>query len=231
MMSYRRNLIILIFSILVYFILNFCYKFFFLDSNIKQITILKKDALRGEEITADHIDKISVSNVNLINEYSILDLNNINGKVLKCKLSKGQILSEDMFVKREEYISSNNEKETISIKISNSDDIASFQVFKGSYINIYYTGKSTQLQNILNQVEAESISSSSQIEGYTTIKLLNEIEVVNVFDKYGNNLDIKKSIKNDSSIIDTIMLEVDKTKAMSINNLKKYGEFSVSIVK
>ena len=177
------------------------------------------------------MSQISVNNLNFINEYSSLDLNSVNGKVLKCKLSKGQILTEDMFIKKEEYISSDNEKEIISIKVSNSDDIASFQVFSGSYINIYYTGKSAQVQNILNQVDGESISSSSQIEGYTTIKLLNEIEVLDVFDKYGNNLDKKTSAKNDSSIIDTIMLEVDKSKAMTINNLKNYGEFSVSIVK
>ena len=120
-------------------------------SNNKQtIYILKEDVAKGQELTLEKVENLKVYDTEFLSNISSIDINKSLGKITNYKLSKGQILDEKMFVKKEEYVKSSNEKEIVSIKISNSDDVASFQIGKESIVNVYYTGKTAQLQNILN---------------------------------------------------------------------------------
>lgn len=235
MSKYKRNFIIVFFSILIYFILNFCYNFFFLNSNNKQIIyVLKSDISKGQEINLKDVECLKIYNTNTLSNIFSIDINKIVGKVAKNDLKEGQVIKDNLVIEKEAYLKSSNEKELVSIKVSNSEDVASFQIDKDSIINIYYTGKTSQVQNFLKSTQLENLSSSSEIDGYTTIKLLNEVKVVNVFDKFGNKLKDKKevsSLKNESSLVDTVMIDVEKSNVININNLKKYGDFSITLIK
>ena len=235
MSKYKRNFIIVFFSILIYFILNFCYNFFFLNSNNKQIIyVLKSDISKGQEINLKDVECLKIYNINALSNLFSIDINKIIGKVAKNDLKEGQLLKDNLVLEKEAYLKSSNEKELVSIKVSNSEDVASFQIDKDSIVNIYYTGKTSQVQNFLKNTQLENLSSSSEIDGYTTIKLLNEVKVVNIFDKFGNKLKDKKevsSLKNESSLVDTVMIEVEKSNVINIKNLKKYGDFSISLIK
>ncbi len=235
MSKYKRNFIIVFFSILIYFILNFCYNFFFLNSNNKQIIyVLKSDISKGQEINLKDVECLKIYNTNTLSNIFSIDINKIIGKVAKNDLKEGQLIKDNLVIEKEAYLKSSNEKELVSIKVSNPEDVASFQIDKDSIINIYYTGKTSQVQNFLKSTQLENLSSSSEIDGYTTIKLLNEVKVINVFDKFGNKLKDKKevsSLENESSLVDTVMLDVEKSNVININNLKKYGDFSITLIK
>lgn len=195
---------------------------------------MKSDISKGQEINLKNVECLKIYNTNTLSNIFSIDINKIVGKVAKNDLKEGQVLKDNLVLEKEAYLKSSNEKELVSIKVSNSEDVASFQIDKDSIINIYYTGKTSQVQNFLKSTQLENLSSSSEIDGYTTIKLLNEVKVVNVFDKFGNKLKDKKevsSLKNESSLVDTVMIDVEKSNVININNLKKYGDFSITLIK
>lgn len=235
MNKYKRNVIVVFFSILIYFVLNFCYNFFFLNSNNNQkIYVLKNEIPKGQEIKLENIEILKLNGENILNDLGSYDIDKMLGKVATNDLKEGQILKDNLVVEKDLYLKSSNEKELISIKVVNPEDLASFQIEKDSIVNIYYTGKTTQIQNFLKVTALENVSSSSEIDGYTTIKFLTQVKVINIFDKFGNKIKDKKesgNLKNDSSIVDTVMIEVEKSDVININNLKKYGDFSISLIK
>lgn len=220
----------IVLAIIIYFLLNFCYKFFFEKSEFCQAYILNKNVSRGEEITKDMVKQINIDKKDLSNE-SLLNIEQIAGYISSDGYIKGQILLDSMVIKKDKYISGSDKKELVSIKISNPEDALSYQIAKSCIINIYYTGKAAQAEQIVNKEKFPSINSSSKTEGYVTLNVMQNVEVKNVFDRYGNILEPKNITRNDASLIDTIMVETDKDTVMKLNNLKSYGIFSISLVR
>ena len=140
---------------------------------------------------------------------------------------KENILSLQAYKKAEEGY------EIISIPIRNSDDIASYQVRKYQRISLYYTGKTNLASNLLKELPLESVNSNQNSkleEGYTTVKLLENIAIMDIYDQYGNVITSNQIENGKSEKMDTIMIEVKKDMALKINNLKQYGNFSIAII-
>lgn len=198
------------------------------------LCILKKDIQRGEKITQDMVDTVMVdltNNFDLTMYYNKKSLNTIIGNISNNDYKEGELLLKSMLVNEQEYLSANKEKEIISLKLTDGTDSVSYKIRKGNIVNIYYTGKSNQAEGILNLNSIENVASSSKTDGFTSILLLENMKIIDVFDKYGNKMDYSKIKSNDNTLIDTIVIEVDRKNALKINNLKNYGKFSVSIIK
>lgn len=232
-MIYKKRLIILVSSIFIYLTLMFLYNKF-ITHDCKEVFVLKEDLLRGETLQENSFERVSLKE-NKKFFYEAFNLEeNIEEYVLTKDLSKGCILLKEDVVKKTEYNNVSSDSEIISIKISNPDDIVSYQIEKDSIVNVYYTGKLDLAKGILNDIDLSYINtnSSNKIDNqYMTIKLIENAKVINVFDKYGNVVKNNNHTKTESNKIDTVMFEVKKDLVMKINNLKKYGQFSISVMR
>jgi SAF domain len=225
-MNKKYVLIILIIAMFIYFIITYIYFNFITKDNIENVIVIKEDLYRGQKIEEKNYIQISIRSGNINNVASVDDISN---KVLNCDLKRGQILLKDYCINAEEYISSTNLKEIICLNIENSDDFVSYQVAKDSIVNVYYTGKTEFATSIAEEINVPNIKSNDNT-GYISFKLLENVKIIDVFDKYGNKVNKKKE-NMDKLDVYSIMIEVEKEMITRINNLKNYGKFSLSIIK
>jgi hypothetical protein len=226
----KRNIYIIIFSIFTYLLVTFLYNKFILNDKFIEICVLNKDFKRGDKISEDSIFllKVNIENKNI----QYLSKEEVIGKILKNDFCQGQLLTKDLIEDKSTYINPSDGKEIVTIPIKNAYDIVSYRIEKGSIVNIYYTGKASQLNNFINSSNLENITSSGTSDSYTTIKILENVKIIDIFDKYGNSIKIDKSdTKNKDFQIDAIMVETTKEKVMKISNIKNYGTFNISILK
>lgn len=227
-MRHKRKIFILLFSVIIYFTLSFLYNSFLANSNLQDIYVLKEDVKRGEKIAEKSLEKVKIDKSTLTNE--IFDISSVDKYVFNNSYTKGQILLNSLVLNIDDYKEAKEQKEIFSFKVNNPDDIVSYQISKGSIINIYYTGKKKQANEIVTNSDLESINSSMD-DGFVTIKLLDKVKVIQIYDKFGNDIETNFKLKNDTCIIDTVLIELDKETVMKVNNLKNYGNFSVSLIK
>lgn len=223
-----RRIHIIILSIIIYLILNYLYSNTFLNKDTTNIYVLNKDVKRGDKLSLDMLDMVVIKN-SKISETEYFEFSHNDNYIIQDNYFKGQVLLNPMIINSEEYEIVENKKERVSIKLQESSDAASYKLCKGSIINLYFSAKKSQFDNIFNLYLNNSIVSSNNSEGYITIMVLKEIKVINVYDKYGNELKNTK-IKGENNIIDTITIEVENLDAIKINNLINYGKFSVSVL-
>ena len=134
-----------------------------------------------------------------------------------------------MFIDKSEYICSKEDEEIVSIKIQNSENSSSYKISKDTMVNIYYTGKTEYANEILKNMDSVNVISGGE-SGYITVKLFDNIEIVDVYDKYGNKIE-QGLVKEDSEkILDTVLINTNSQMAMMIYNLSRYGEFSISVL-
>lgn len=229
----KRVIYILILSIALYCILNYLYKNIILNDRLTTIYVLNQEIKRGEKFDIAKYDSISI-NMDLLNDnikYILKeDLDKFNEMVYSDYYKQGQILYDTMLLNKEEYIKSSEQKEVIAIKVEEASDNVANQILKGNNINLYYTGNSIQSSDILNKNEKVSVKSSGINDSYTSVLFMENVKVLDVYDKLGNKIQNKKVSNNENNLIDTILIETDKENIVKINNLKKYGSFSVSIL-
>lgn len=234
-MNYKKRLIILVGSIIIYLVITFVYNSVN-SHDYKEVFVLKKDVLRGEILYETDFEKISLNENNTFFTETVFVSNEIQNYVSTKDLSKGCILLKEDIVEKSQYNKANKDLEIISIKISNPDDVASYQIEKNSVVNLYYTGKLGFAKDILEDINLPYVSTKTESinkvdSEYITIKLIENIKVIDLFDKYGNVIGSNNYVKNESNKIDTIMFEIKKDLVMKINNLKNYGQFSISVVR
>lgn len=234
-MNYKKKIIILVCSVWVYLGLIFLYSRLN-THDYKEAYVLKKDLLRGEWLKQGDFEKVYIKSNDMFFNSDIFLLNENEQYVLNKDLSKGGILLKDHLISNSEYTKASQETEIISIKISNPEDIVSYQIEKNSVVNLYYTGNLELAKDILEELNLPFISTKqeniSRVDSkYITMKLVENLKVINIFDKYGNVIESGKHLKNETNKIDTIMFEVNKNLVMKINNLKNYGQFSISIIR
>ena len=219
-MKFKRNLYIAIVALVIYFTLTFFYQKFILKDEYKYVYSLGTNVYRGNKVLESDLVKIKISS-DLINKYLAV----YTGQgYYKDDYIAGSIVLNDMILSNNEYIKAETNFEIISIKLNSADDAASYQIEKGSIINIFYSAKLSEIESIFNSINKESVISNNLQNGYVTLKLLENTKIISCYDKYGN------VVKTDN-IVETILIEVSKEESIKINNLKNYGKFSISIIK
>ncbi len=221
MLSIRRKIYFLILAIILYFILTLIYNKIIVKNEYVDIYVLNKDVLKGEEITLDLLNIVKIKGINN-NEY--VDFANQKEYIANINMSKGQILTLNSVLSKEEYLQANSNKEIISLKIDSIEDEVSNIINKGSSVNIYYTGNTKQINEEYIKSFKDKIISVGKADGYTTFKFLENVSIIEIYDKNANVLK-----KGSGLLVNYINIEVDSSIALIINNLKEYGTFSLTL--
>lgn len=200
--------------------LSFCYQKYILKDDFEYVYILNKNVCRGDLVLEEDLIKVKFSGeyeFKFVSEYS-------KDKYYTDDYFKGCILQEEMLIVDDEYIKSDSNNEIISIKLDFAEDAASYQIGKGSIINVFYSAKFSDVSDIVSSIDKLTINSNNQGNGHVTLRLLENIKIINCYDKYGK-------VVTTNGATETILVEVSKEESMKINNLKNYGKFSISIIK
>lgn len=228
-MKFKRNIIILISSIFVFLILRYLNNSIVNVKKYTDVYILNKDVEKGTKLDESYLKKASLKKETAQELQTFTNLNSLCNYVSISNMSKGQILTNEVLQNEEEYLVNDKNLELISIKVANSYDFSSYQISRDSIVNLYYTGKTEFTEEVLKNINNYQIISSGD-NGYISLKLLENIKVKNTYDKYGNAV-LSSSKKSEDVLIDTIVIEISNNMASVINNLKKYGDFSVTLIK
>lgn len=224
-MIFKKNLLILIVSIFIYFIINYIYQNVVVSNDYIQIYVLNQDVNRGDAIKEEYFDVVNINNSNVSLE-STININTLKEYVFRDSFSKNQILTNDIVLESSLYESS--DLEIITIKFDSIENIAAYKVEKGSIVNVFYTAKYSEISNVIEDIDNQKMYVGEGTLETVTIKLFENINILNAYDKDGNI--IKISDNTDGEIISTITVEVSKNEALIYNSIKDKGIFSISVI-
>lgn len=224
-MIFKKNLLILIISIFIYFIINYIYQNVVVSNDYIQIYVLNQDVNRGDAIKEEYFDVVNINNSNVSLE-STININTLKEYVFRDSFSKNQILTNDIVLESSLYESS--DLEIITIKFDSIENIAAYKVEKGSIVNVFYTAKYSEISNVIEDIDNQKMYVGEGTLETVTIKLFENINILNAYDKDGNI--IKISDNTDGEIISTITVEVSKNEALIYNSIKDKGIFSISVI-
>lgn len=225
MTRFKRNIIILTFAIIIYLCLVY-FKSCMLTKKVKKIYVLNKDISRGEKINSSDLDCLVVEEGTI----NLECVDNVENLVAKTDLNKGKIFCKEDTIAQNEYKTlEDNNKEKILIKLDDMEAKSNNKLVKGSIVNIYYTGRTAQLDSLITGKNFKKVKSSSIADGYTTIAFLNNIKIYGVYNKNGEDVKSESTLLNNTSY--AIEIEVEQEIAMLVQNLKNYGKFSITIKK
>lgn len=203
---YMKRIKLLIVFIFIFF---FCYTItyviytkFVINNNYIDAYVLNKNIMRGNSISSDDVIKIKVLKDSYNEDITMLKNRFDENILINENLSKGQIISNNMFVTKEEY-NYRNGKELVSIELDKDDTVINSRLRKNILINIYFT------QEVDNKIE-------------TNIALENAT-VVDVYDDNANSIECGNNASK-------ITIYVPKNKVMEINNFKEKGKIKISII-
>ena len=89
-----------------------------------------------------------------------------------------------------------------------------------SLINVYVTLRADLASGFLNSKEKLTIGNVD--DGYTVIKLLEKVRILEAFDIDGTKIE-----DSESNIIDTVIIAVTPEEAKIINLLRELGNFNI----
>ena len=112
-------------------------------------------------------------------------------------------------------------KEKISLKISNPENGLSYAIKPNSKIAIYATFRSDYANNF--SVSKDRLSIGDEYDGYTVVKIIDNVQVLGVF-----NIDGIEVNSYEDGNIDSIMIPVSPEDAKEINLLREIATFSVT---
>lgn len=180
--------------------------------------ISANELAKEEKFVLKDIDISLVANTKIVQDFS-----KIENLYARDNICKGQLVIEKQFDTKEnlKIYEIEEGKEKVSLKIKSSESGVSYSIRENSKINIYVTLRNDMAENFLK--EKERLVIGQKDDGYTIIKLIDNVSILETYDIDGNR--IKES---DTKVIDTIMIAVTESEAKEINLLKDIGVFNVT---
>ena len=180
--------------------------------------ISANELAKEEKFVLKDIDISLVANTKIVQDFS-----KIENLYARDNICKGQLVIEKQFDTKEnlKIYEIEEGKEKVSLKIKSSENGVSYSIRENSKINIYVTLRNDMAENFLK--EKERLVIGQKDDGYTIIKLIDNVSILEAYDIDGNR--IKES---DTKVIDTIMIAVTESEAKEINLLKDIGVFNVT---
>lgn len=185
----------------------------FINEDIKA-----NEKVEKEMFTIKDVPVSLVANTRILQNY-----NEIESLYAKNDMYKGQIALAKQFDTKENLSIYETEsgKERVSIKIKSAENGVSYSIKSNSVVNVYVTLRMDLAKEFLK--DRERLTIFAEDEGYTIIKLLDNVKIIDTFDADGN-----KTEENNSNIIDTIIIAVTSEEAKQINLLREIGTFNIS---
>lgn len=217
----KKKIFVFFLAIIIYLFSIFVYNQFKMSNEYIYAYVLNTDLKDGEKIERDKVSEISVSK-NSLGDIELFTKDRLNDDIYcKGSMRKGKILENRDVITQSQRQKANSNYENISLKIDNVDDFLSYQLNKYDMVNIYFTYKNSDIKSI--DFGGSCYSSEN---GYTSIKILENIGVLDIYDKYGNSIDKKNSSDN---VPDNIMINVESDIAIKLKTIKNLGKFSLSM--
>jgi len=183
-----------------------------------KVLIAIKDIEKETKLNKDYFKEIFIP-VSLSKELGALA--SLNGELYnRTSIYKGQFLSSSLVATKEELkiIDVNANKEKISLELNDEASMLSYQIKKGDKVNLYFTGKTDVVDNIASKF------SNVLVSNLTTIKILENEEILGIYDKDGVS-----SESENFTVPTSIVFGVTKENAEVINNLRNQGDFNITM--
>ena len=151
------------------------------------------------------------------------DFSEIENLYAKDNIKKGQIAVRSQFDTKENLSIYEAEigKEKISIKVKSAENGVSYKIKENSHINVYATLRNELATNFLMQNDRLSIGNEE--DGYTVIKILNDVKVLGVF-----NVDGIEINQSEGENIDSVLVSVTEEEAKQINLIREIANFNIT---
>lgn len=213
----RTKLIIIstFISLATLLILNFTIDYFKKDS-FKEVYVLNKNKIEGEEITKEDIVLTSIKEIKKEELFENFEFK--TGYAAKTNLEKGQILNKNMLNIKGDSNINNKDLEIIAIPIESASDILGYQIKRGDRINIYATAKTKDITNLYS--DEKKTYSSLQENSYTTFKVVENAQVIELIDDTGKRVSDGKCTE--------IIIKIEIKKVEQYINLKQFAKFNVT---
>lgn len=185
-----------------YIITYVIYKNIIIRNNYIDAYVLNKDILRGNSVSSNDVIKIKILKKSYNEDINMIKNNFSDNFLLNKNLTKWQVVTNDMFISKEEY-EYMKEKELISLDLNKDDIVTNSKLRKNLIINIYST------QEFENKIQTNMV--------------LENVQIVDVFDDNANSIHCSNKASK-------IMLYAPRDKVVAINNLKDKEKIKISII-
>lgn len=217
-------LIVTLFLTIIVFIIstNLQKKLINYEPKISCLTLIR-DVKVNEKLSEDMF-KISELPISLIaNTKVITSFEELDGLYAKDNVYKSQIALREQFDTKENLsiYEVDGGKEKISIKIQNAENGVSYAIRENTLVNVYATIRSDYANGFLPDNDRLEIGSKE--DGYTVIKILNNVNVLGVF-----NVDGIEINNSSDGVVDSIMIAVNVEEAKQINLLREIATFNIT---
>lgn len=204
-------------SLLIVIILNYI-TIMKTNSDYIELPIYKNENLKGTTIQDKDITKLKVKKTKE-NESLLKQVNqmNIQNKVLNVDVLKGQLVTEEQFIGKDEILESNQEFQYIAIPINNTSYPTCNTLKRADKVTIYYTAKAKDITNAIKN--KKKLYANNSQEGLVTCLLFEEAEVISVHDSTG------KQAQN--TVVTDVLIRLKKEDVMLVANLKSQGVFDI----
>lgn len=185
--------------------------------------ILSEDIYKNEMVSKDKFKLANIPISVVATQKIVTDFSEIENLYAKDNIKKCQIVVRSQFDTKENLSIYEAEigKEKISIKVKSAENGVSYKIKENSYINVYATLRNELATNFLTQNDRLSIGNEE--DGYTVIKILNDVKVLGVF-----NVDGIEINQSEGENIDSVLVSVTEEEAKQINLIREIANFNIT---
>ena len=224
-MKFRINTLIVtvILTIIVFCISTYMQKKLINYEATISCLILSEDIYANELVSKEKFKLANIPISVVATQKIVTDFSEIENLYAKDNILKGQIAVRSQFDTKENLsiYEAEKGKEKISIKVKSAENGVSYKIKENSYINVYATLRSDLATNFLSQNDRLSIGNEE--EGYTVIKILNNVKVLGIF-----NVDGIEINQSEETNIDSVLVSVTSEEAKQINLIREIANFNIT---
>lgn len=186
--------------------------------------VAKENIEQYKKVEKEMFKEVQIPIAIVMNMKIIQNVDDIENLYTENKIYAGQVVVKDQFKTNEELSLFEGEsgKEKIAIKIKSSENGVSYRIKERSLINVYATLRTEYANNVFSERDRQSVGVNE--EGYSTIKILDKVRIIGVFDN--NGIEIKA--RSEELIPDTIMVSVTPEEARDINLIRELATFNLT---
>lgn len=211
-------------TIVLFLVLTFLEGKIISKEPVKTVFIANSFIKSDEMLLDENIKEIEVPEALVNDTEIIIDKNKLKDKYAVRDIYKGEILFEQNIANKEELkiVEAENGVERISINIKNPENAVSYQLKAKDRIHLYFTGRTSMIRDSFLKygLNLTNVTNDNSVQ---TVKLLENVEVLGIYDEFGRSYD-----NNEFNKPDTVVLGVSDKNAEMINNLRGQGVFDIT---